>query len=83
MKIGKTKRQRQSVIPEFSFVMTKRKSQGDSNNTESVEESGKQNVCITINKKTDCVGVLNSVKGKYRRYGASVIGGQTHLPSFL
>ena len=42
--------------------MKKRKSQGDSNNTESAEESDKQNVCIPINKKTDCVGVLNSVK---------------------
>ena len=42
--------------------MKKVKCQGDSNNTESAEESDKQNVCIPINKKTDCVGVLNSVK---------------------
>ena len=66
IKIGKTKRQRQSVIHAFSVVMKKWKSQGDRDNTESVEESDKQKVCIPINNKTDCVGVLNSVNGKWR-----------------
>ena len=46
--------------------MKKRKVKDDSDNTESVEESDKKNVCIPINKKTDCVGVLKSVKGKWR-----------------
>ena len=46
--------------------MIKQRSQGDSDNTESVEYSDKQNFCIPLNKKTDCVGVLNSVKGKWR-----------------
>ena len=46
--------------------MKKWKSQGDRDNTESVEESDKQKVCIPINNKTDCVGVLNSVNGKWR-----------------
>ena len=66
VKIGKSKRQRKSGFHAFSVVMKKQKSQGGSDNTESVEESDKQNVCIPINKKTDCVGVLNSVKGKWR-----------------
>ena len=61
MKIGKTKRQIQSGIHAFSVVMKKRKIQGDRDNTESVEESDKKNFCIPINKKTDFVGVLNSV----------------------
>ena len=65
-KIGKTKRQRQYVIHAFSVVMKKRKSQDDSDNTESVEESDKQNICVPINKKTGFVGVLNPVKGKWR-----------------
>ena len=64
MKIGKTKRQRKYGIHAFSVVMKKRKIQGNSDNTESVEESDKQNVYIPINKKTDCIVVLNSVKGK-------------------
>ena len=55
MKISKTKLQKKSVFHSFSVIMKKQKSQGDSDNTESVEDSDKQNVCITINKKTDCV----------------------------
>ena len=39
MKIGKTKRQIQFGIHEFGVVMKKQKIQGDSDNTESVEES--------------------------------------------
>ena len=66
MKISKTKRQRKSGIHAFSVVMKNRKSQGDSENTASVEESDKKNVCIKINKNTDCVGFLNSVKRKWR-----------------
>ena len=65
MNIGKMKRQRKYGIHAFYVVMKKWKSQGNSDNTESVEDSDNQNVCIPINKKTDCVGVLNSVKGKW------------------
>ena len=64
MKIGKSKRQRKSGFHAFSVVMKKRKSQVDSDDTGSVGESDKQNVCIPINKNTDCVGILNSVKVK-------------------
>ena len=39
VKIGKSKRQRKSGFHAFSVVMKKQKSQGGSNNTESVEES--------------------------------------------
>ena len=59
MKIGKTKRQRQSRIHEFYVVRRKQKSQDDSDNTESVEGSDKKNVYIQINKKTGFVGVWN------------------------
>ena len=41
--------------------MKKRKIQDDSHNTEIIEEGDKKNVCIPINKNTDCVGVLNLV----------------------
>ena len=66
MKIGKTKRQRQSGIHAFSVLMQKWRSQDDSNNIEIVEESDNQNACISINKKTACVGFMNSVQRKLR-----------------
>ena len=46
--------------------MKKRKSQVDSDDTGSVGESDKQNVFIPINKNTEWVGILNSVKVQQR-----------------
>ena len=67
MKTGEKKRQRQNVIHAFVVVKRKMKIVSDREYDRNAEEGNKDNYSVPIKDKSVCVGVYNSVKGKWRR----------------